>query len=466
MRILYGIIFFMLCFTSTLQAQVFEVDTLVKNGPLNKRLNLVFMGDGYTAGEQDKFIADVQGVVTKIFNVKPLKEYEPYFNVFAIRVISNQSGAKHPQTTNESGCSGLPVSTVDNYFGSTFDYGGIHRLLYPTQPGKIGTVLSQHLPNYSQAFIIVNSTHYGGAGGSWATSSVHSSAPEIAIHEIGHSFAGLADEYWAGEQYAYERPNLTQQSDANLVKWKNWVGTNGIGVIAHTESPSWYRPHPDCKMRSLNKPFCSVCIETFIERIHALTNPVLQYAPVQSVVPLPEAGQSLEFSLNLLKAVPNTLRIVWQQNGNIVARNHDSFSLPVSEAMEGDISIQATVMDTTALTRSNGHQSHVYTIQWTVNPIVTGAEISVVESEYELLLYPNPVERDLNINYSLSRPVNVNIAITDATGKIIHTVAPGNQPAGKHTLTLPADKIFRNSGLYFVTTSFNDAQVTHKIVVR
>lgn len=466
MQRFYGTIFFLLIAFCT-QGQIFEVDTLIKNGPLSKRMNIVFLGDGYTAGEQNKFIADVQNVLPKLFGVEPLKEYASYFNVFAVKVISEQSGANHPKTSADSDCNGVPAAVVNNYFGSTFDYGNIHRLLYPTQSGKIVSVLSQHLPGYTQAFIIVNTPHYGGAGGFVATSSTHSAGPQIAIHEIGHSFAGLADEYWAGTQYAAERPNLTQQSNASLVKWKNWIGENGVNIFPHAESPSWYRPHEDCGMRYLNRAFCSVCVEAFVEKIHTLTNPIMEYSPTQKKLPLPEPDEAIEFSLSLVKPQPNTLKVVWEQDNVVKAKNEDSFLLPIESIIAENSVIRVTVTDTTALTRNASHLvSHVYTIEWTVNPTITGIEVSTLEREYELKLYPNPVERELNVTYVLSKPADVSISITDAGGKAVHYTNHRQQPAGKHAIPIRADKVFRSAGVYYVTTSFNGARITQKIVVR
>lgn len=447
--------------------QTFEVDTLVKNGSLNKYLNIVFMGDGYTASEQGKFISDVQSMLPKLFEVSPFKEYKAYFNVFAIKVISAQSGANHPKTSTDPDCAGVPAATVNNYFGSTFDTGTIHRLLYPAKAGQVALVLSQHLPRFAQAFILINTPHYGGAGGTFASSSTHAAGASIAIHEIGHSFAGLADEYWAGAQYAVERPNLTQQSNSSLVKWKNWIGVNDVGVYPHAESPTWYRPHQNCGMRTLNKPFCNVCVEMFIEKIHALTSPIVAYSPIQKKLQQPEPDEVIEFSLDLIKPQPNTLKVIWQQDNIIKTRNQDSFSISIPATIEESITIKATVTDTTSLTRNESHVSaHVYTVEWTVSSTITGLEVHSIESEYALKVYPNPVERELNITYVLSRLADVSIIVTDVNGKKIYSENHKHQTAGEHAITLQSNKVFRSAGVYYVTTSFNGSSVVQKIVVR
>src|SRR5258708_7869266 len=90
------------------------------------------------------------------------------------------------------------VFNVDSviYFGSTFNYAGIDRLLVPVNSSHIYSVLANNFPQYDQVFVVVNSTKYGGSGGFAATASINSSSAEIAIHEMGHSFAALRDEYW------------------------------------------------------------------------------------------------------------------------------------------------------------------------------------------------------------------------------------------------------------------------------
>src|SRR6185295_17090525 len=101
-------------------AQVFKIDTVLYNGSSEKRINIVFLSDGYQQSELDNYITDVRSIVLKLFAQEPFSEYSTYFNVFAIRVPSNVSGAAPD-----------PSKPIDNYFGSTFNYGGIDRLLVP-----------------------------------------------------------------------------------------------------------------------------------------------------------------------------------------------------------------------------------------------------------------------------------------------------------------------------------------------
>ena len=93
--------------------------------------------------------------------------------------------------------------------------------------------LAKNFPNYDQVCILANTPYYGGSGGSYATTTLNTASNEIYAHEIGHSFAALSDEYYAGDGYAGERVNMTKETNPLLVKWKNWMNINGIGIYQH-----------------------------------------------------------------------------------------------------------------------------------------------------------------------------------------------------------------------------------------
>jgi hypothetical protein len=460
MKKIVTLIAFIASFSSS--AQTFDVDTIFKNGPLDARINLVFVGDGYQSHELDQYVGDVNAILDEIFNQSPFKEYKNYFNAFAIRVISNQSGATHPQTSPDGDCLPVPISTVDTYFGSTFDYANIHRLLVPTKYSALSNVLASHLPLYDQVFVVVNSSYYGGSGGFYATGSTHSSGKEVAIHEIGHSFAYLADEYWAGSQYATEKPNMTQQSNSSLVKWKDWIGVTGVGIYSHAEATSWKRPHQNCKMRYLNNPFCKVCMEAFVERIHSMVQPLVNYSPNETALPVPETG-TIDFSLSLVKPQPNTLKITWERDHDVFAKNQELVSIPANSFDNEETLIRATVVDTTELTRSSTHEtSHLYVVEWTVGEIVT--DISVVERNIDISVYPNPTSGELNISYTLDKPTTVRVSLLDASGKKIKTLINHDQPAGEHQWSFKSDSAMQHPGSYLLKLDFDRSVLIRKLV--
>lgn len=371
----FGLILLCLLNWISLHAQVFDVDTLQYTGDINNRINLVILGDGYQAGELPKFVVDANNFTKAVFQASPFAEYKDHFNVFIIKVPSRQSGASHPGTATDVTEPAHPVKMVDNYFGSTFDVGKIHRLLVPTKHAAITNVLASNFPAYDQVVVLVNDPNYGGSGGWLATTSLHSAANEIAIHELGHSFSGLKDEYYAGDGYALETFNMTQVTDRNVVRWKNWLDHKEVGIYQHCcggNSSKWYRPHQNCKMRSLGAPFCAVCVESTIEKIHSLVSPIDAYSPSSSTV---DANfSSLEFKLNLIKPSPNTLKVSWLLNGVVFSKNVDALSINANNLIKGENVLMAIVQDTTQLLRVDNHASkHSYRVSWKIQNAASGS---------------------------------------------------------------------------------------------
>lgn len=363
--------FFLLTFLSllTLNAQTFDVDTILYNGDDEKLINIVIISDGYQEYEISNFVTDATNFSNALFSEVPYSNYSSFFNVFIIKVPSNESGANHPGTASDVNEPSHPVQVVDNYFGSSFDSYNIHRLLVPSETWLIYSVLADNFPSYDQVVILVNSPYYGGSGGQFATLSNHSLAKEIAIHELGHSFASLKDEYYAGDQYSAEQVNMSQQTNPDLVTWTNWYGDNGIGIYQHCcggNSSSWYRPHQNCKMRYLGSPFCSVCIEATIEKIHDLTSPIYNYYPSENSVSQNSLPQS--FNVELISPINNTLNTFWDLNGVTIATNIDSVLLYSSNFLDGLNTLTFSVHDNSDLLRVNNHEElHTYSISWTID---------------------------------------------------------------------------------------------------
>ncbi|MCY4778665.1 M64 family metallo-endopeptidase [Sphingobacterium sp. UT-1RO-CII-1] len=401
------------------QEKQFQVDTLQYQGTDKNVINLVILGDGYTKDELEYFTEDTKRFTHYFFKTEPFAQYANLFNVFAIKTISEESGAIHnstgddcPETEYEQTALSprfnefpkpiiVPKTNPNTIFGSSFDHYGIHRLVVPQHQEKIREVLKSHTPNYSQVVVLVNSPYYGGSGGEFATATVNIASNDIAIHEIGHSFTNLADEYWAGNMYAVEGPNRTQEADPEKVSWKHWVGTNGIGVYAYGGKGSkanWFRPHEFCKMQYLVAPFCSVCQEAIVETIHSKTNPILNSLPNTDTLTLNKLND--KFVLKLAKPTPNSYKIEWFLNDELIAQNLDSVYINKGSYMEGINSLKAVVRDTTDLIRNPEYLKRLYENNWTINspneqeltaPISTwGDTLETCYNGYQALSIKNP----------------------------------------------------------------------------
>jgi hypothetical protein len=257
---------------------------------------------------------------------------------------------------------------------------------------------------------------------------------------------------------------MTAQSDPLLVKWKNWVGTNNIGVYPYIGGPGWYRPAQGnrCKMEVLGVDFCSVCTEAIIERIHNLVNPIDNFAPANAS-PLPAGTLDLGFKLNLVLPLPNTLKTTWKLDANTVALNTDTVTVNAAALSGGNHTLLATVIDTTLLSRSINHVSlHTYNIQWAISKITGVMTPELFKAN--LKVYPNPFASDLIVKYELEKKANISIEIISADGKHIYSYDRKNQLAGQHSFTINAAKKGIQSGIYFVVFSLNGQRLAKEVL--
>jgi hypothetical protein len=454
-----------LLFAITLQipAQAFDVEAIKLEGNNDKRINLVFMGDGYTALEQDQFITDATNFSNSLFGQSPFNEYTAYFNVYAIKVISNESGTDHPGTATDVTEPVIAVNFVDNYFNTSFDTANIHRLLYTYDSATVYGVLANNFPEYDQPIILVNSSEYGGAGGPYATSSTGTSAAEIVIHELGHSLFDLKDEYYPGDALAGEAINMTQETNTSLVKWKNWVGTSGVGIYPYGNSgaaATWNRPHQNCKMRYLGVPFCSVCKEGIVEKIHSLISPIDAYTPNNTTLDTPTFP--LDFQLDLIIPNPNTLESEWTLNAVSFASNVDAVSVLETDLVEGTNTLTTVVHDNTPFLRVDNHESvHIYTVTWTINYSSLG--INDIESElnnFTVSLHPNPTNSILNVKFESNLSATLKLEIMSLEGKKVMSASLSNYE------NTPIDISHLSQGVYITNFYSANTLITSKRLVK
>jgi hypothetical protein len=227
----------------SLPAADFEVEKLMDGGADADSIVVTIMGDGFTASEQDLFITKARQEVDYLTDKHPYKTFKNKFSVYAVKAISNQSGAAEQKG-----------QYVDNYFGSKFFFdGSTERLLFSSRNDRVEAVLNRYTPKYDTALVLVNSTKYGGAANGFATISCAPQSNEIAVHENGHALGGLADEYLG--IWKFEMPNMTRDSNPNTNKWKAWLGHENIGAYPYLgdpeEDPNWFRPPQSGEMRYL-----------------------------------------------------------------------------------------------------------------------------------------------------------------------------------------------------------------------
>ncbi len=293
-----------------------------EQGAPRDKVDLLLLGDGYTAAEMDKWHADAKRLMEMLFAETPFKQRRADFNVWALDAPADESGVSRPSR-------GIFRRSP---FGAAYDAFGSER--YVLLEGERWRELAAMAP-YEFVEVIVNGRTYGGGGihNLYATVAADNAfTPYVFVHEFGHHFAGLADEYYTSEvaYQASERvepwePNAT--ADPKAAKWSDLIpagtplptpwpkaefetieseiqarrkriraqgrpesemealfreesartgpllagGSHGLGVGAYEgalyEAKGYYRPRADCVMFTRNAVgFCPVCRRA-IERV-------------------------------------------------------------------------------------------------------------------------------------------------------------------------------------------------------
>ncbi|MDO6597832.1 M64 family metallopeptidase [Oceanihabitans sp. 2_MG-2023] len=442
-------------------SQTFDVVKIKDSGADNKRINLVILGDGYTSSELSQFETDATSFMNDLFAEEPFASYENYFNVHIIKVISMESGASHPGTASDEASYSVPTQTVNNYFGTMYDSYDIHRLLYTENQGSISTVLATNFPAYDQALILVNSPYYGGSGGPFPIASTGLDSGEIAIHELGHSFVDLKDEYYPGDALAAEAINMTQETDPTLVRWKNWIGVDNVGVYAYATSGNaadWNRPHQTCKMRYLGFPFCAVCKEGIIEKIHDLVSPVDSYSPTEATISNPTFP--IPFLINTIQTIPSTtLENTWTLNSSTYATNVETVNVLESDLDTGTNNLTVVVHDATTQLNIDNHESiHVATISWTIDNTL-GIQ-GVIANDFNISMYPNPSNTFVNFNIENTLGKDVLVEIISIDGKKIKALNLSNSETSQMDISA------LSRGLYITNFYQNNTLIASKKLVK
>ena len=246
--------------------------------PVDKAVDIVLLPDGYTSHDMGKFINDCQFFVNSLFSYAPYDRYKDRFNIRAIMIPSQDSDIT------------MPGDGIYRYTALSCSFWtlGSERYCMTLDNATMKTLAGQ-VP-YDQIYILANSEKYGGGGifNSFCVSTTGNTySSEVIIHEFGHGFAGLADEYaYEGtDNYHLDvepwEPNITTLVDFDS-KWKDMIGKktpiptpvekkyeNTVGVYegAGYQLHGIYRPMIDCLMNTFNdNKFCPVC-ERAIERM-------------------------------------------------------------------------------------------------------------------------------------------------------------------------------------------------------
>ncbi|MHA4773989.1 M64 family metallopeptidase [Streptomyces sp. MSC1_001] len=358
-------------------------------GPADRRFNLVFMGDGYTAAEMPLFRADLERHLNTLWSIEPFASYRSYVNVWAVEAPSAESGVDCDPGLDAP----ARDTALDMGFWGGCDPDSVQRLL--TVDSRKAAALADLVPGTSRAnrqvVALAHSSTYGGAGGGYATASGGNALSAlITPHEIGHSLGGLQDEYdyyargvpggpWSGPEPSSAHHTLLTEDQLReqRAKWWRWLGeeSESGGVIGRHEGGLYstkgvWRPSRHSLMKALGYAFDQVEREVMVQAISAKVNLVQDHTPNTSPV-----GADRTVWVDTLHPLGGALSVTWRLDGRTLpergARTVDLRRLRLSP---GPHTLTATVTDPTPFVRDPAVRASAAltrTVSWTVDPSLT-----------------------------------------------------------------------------------------------
>jgi hypothetical protein len=234
----------------------YTTNVVYQNGPASNRVNLVYASDGYTKTDLTAFAPQVEQAInylkTASLVTRPLPRYFNFINVYRINLESKESGLSVAPAFGQS-----KTTVVNNALGGTHDLDRLGWVdntlaanLYKEVENKLGV-------RFNWRYVILNNSGYYNSGSEVVCFS-YNNCKEIALHEGGHGFFDLADEYYSTGSYSGAEPSEINVS-ANLAtkKWTQWKGyvdeDKNCGMIGIYEgarffSKGMYRPSDNSKM--------------------------------------------------------------------------------------------------------------------------------------------------------------------------------------------------------------------------
>lgn len=285
---------------SARDGRVVRTAKIVDHGPASARWNLVVLSEGYREPELAQFAGDAERFCETLFATPPFDALRTAINVFRVDVASTDSGADDPAACDGTG------ATPATFFDASFCNGGLRRSLQVDTALVMETATDQ-VPEWHVVIVVVNSPVYGGSGADGVpVYSLASQAERIALHELGHSAFGLADEYADREgcgsaetddhRYVGDEPvepNVTADPSRRTLKWRDLVrGSTALPTTANADCTECdpqpnpvaddtvgafegaryfhcglYRPQYTCLMQESAEPFCAVCTRRIRETL-------------------------------------------------------------------------------------------------------------------------------------------------------------------------------------------------------
>ena len=234
---------------------------LQKAADTTRCIRIAYVAEGYTKAEMPKFLEDARRAMGYLFSYEPFKSSRNRFSLVAVESPSVDSGVSIPREGIWKNTALL--SNYDTFYSERYLTTLHLKRLYDCLAG---------IP-YEHIIVLVNTERYGGGGilNSYDLCAAHNSTfRPVVVHEFGHSFAGLADEYAYDTEEVPMYPHDVEPWEKNITtkvdfkgKWENLIGKDpkaGFYEGAGYSPKGVYRAYPDCRMRTNENPdFCPAC---------------------------------------------------------------------------------------------------------------------------------------------------------------------------------------------------------------
>jgi hypothetical protein len=303
-------------------------------GPSERRIDVELMGDGYTLEIFRRFKDDALSQMKEFWSEPLYAEYEDYFNVWRFDLVSKENGVDELSPEER----GIPTPEVDpkkpkkrkkpktyKQYSTALDCkaAGPQNQVW-ANPEQVARWRQYFKNSDGLTIAFANKGALGMGGGGIATT-----GKKVAVvHEFGHAFVGLLDEYTGnperpqGKVYApnaisTDNPDPREPPPIDEIPWKHWLVLKpkpadvGVHLGGATYSTGVFRPAPGCAMNAGgNAKYCTVCRETGVLRIYSYVSPLDEYGPVQERQDL-VVGEPREFWVQPMAPKTHQIKVDW-----------------------------------------------------------------------------------------------------------------------------------------------------------
>jgi formylglycine-generating enzyme required for sulfatase activity len=358
--------------------------TIESNGPPDNRIDLVFVGDGFQESELKLYAAATAHIWYAMLEHEPYASYRSFFNVHRVDVTSAESGVDNDPIQGISRETALDMG---------FWCGGIERALCVNSAKARQAALAA--PGSDHVLAVANSTKYGGVAylDELATfSAFNEFSLPILLHELGHSFGGLADEYDYKDGAAYSGPEPDEQNvsilnsadmHATQSKWWQWLGVSlkGVGLHGAFEGAAYhqfgiYRPTATSLMRSVDFPFNGPGLEQMILAIHDVTKMIDRATPAVAS----DVNRGTRVSVDALQPSSHQLSMQWYLGSEAIpgatSMSVDTANLPLPAS---GMPLRVVLTDPTPYVRDEAMRSQTLreSYSWTLRPDALVADLNL-----------------------------------------------------------------------------------------